>query len=46
MTTTPTTELAVLVSDAERYAPGAFLAGYRGLTRDFYALDLRQCVAW
>ena len=24
----------------------AFLAGYRGLTRDAYALDLRQFVAW
>src|ERR671912_2366220 len=33
-------------SDAERYALAAFLAGYRGLTRDAYALDLRQFFAW
>ena len=47
--TTATTEIAVLdpqFSDAERYVLGAFLAGYRGLTRDAYALDLRQFVAW
>ena len=47
--TTPTTETAVVdprFSDAERYALGAFLAGYRGQTRDAYALDLRQFVAW
>jgi site-specific recombinase XerD len=45
----PTTEIAILdpeFSDAERYALGAFLAGYRGQTRDAYALDLRQFVAW
>ena len=39
-----TMELAVLdpqFSDAERDALGAFLAGYRGRTRDAYALDLR-----
>jgi integrase/recombinase XerD len=49
MTTTPTTEVAVVepeFSDPERYALAAFLAGYRGLTRDAYALDLRQVVAW
>jgi integrase/recombinase XerD len=47
--TTPTTEIAVLdpqFSDAERYALGAFLAGYRGQTRDAYAVDLRRFVAW
>lgn len=47
--TTPTTEIAVVdpqFSDAELYALGAFLAGYRGQTRDAYALDLRQFVAW
>lgn len=33
-------------SDAERYALAAFLAGYRGLTRDADALDLRQFIAW
>jgi integrase/recombinase XerD len=43
--TTRTTEVAVVdleFSDAERYALAAFLAGYRGLTRDAYTLDLRQ----
>ena len=48
-TTSPTTGIAVLdpqFSDAERYALGAFLAGYRGITRDAYALELRQFVAW
>lgn len=49
MTNTPTTDVAVVepaLSDAERYALAAFLAGYRGLTRDAYALDLRQFIAW
>jgi site-specific recombinase XerD len=49
MTTTPTTEVAVVdpvFSDVEQYALAAFLAGYRGLTRDAYALDLRQFIAW
>jgi site-specific recombinase XerD len=48
-TTTPTTDVAVLgrqFADPERYALAAFLAGYRGLTRDAYALDLRQFIAW
>jgi integrase/recombinase XerD len=47
--TTPSTAVALVdpeFSDAERYALAAFLAGYRGLTRDAYALDLRQFVAW
>jgi site-specific recombinase XerD len=49
MTTTPTTEVAVVdpvFSDVEQYALAAFLAGYRGLTRDAYALDLRQFIGW
>jgi site-specific recombinase XerD len=49
MTDTPTTDVAVVdptFSDAERYALAAFLAGYRGSTRDAYALDLRQFIAW
>ena len=40
MATTPTTAVAVMepeFSDHERYALAAFLAGYRGLTRDAYA---------
>jgi integrase len=48
-TTTATTKVAVVdpvFSDAERYALAAFLAGYRGLTREAYALDLRQFIAW
>jgi integrase/recombinase XerD len=36
----------VVFTDHERLAPAGFLAGYRGLTRDAYALDLRQFVAW
>lgn len=47
--TTTTSEVAVVdpeFSDAERYALAAFLAGYRGLTRDACALDLRQFVGW
>jgi integrase/recombinase XerD len=48
-TTSSTTDVAVVdppFSDAERYALAAFLASYRGLTRDAYALDLRQFIAW
>ena len=48
-TTTTTTEVAVVdpaFSDPERYALAAFLAGYRGLTRDAYTLDLRQFITW
>ena len=33
-------------SDAERVALAGFLAGYRGQTREAYALDLRQFTAW
>jgi hypothetical protein len=49
MTAVRTTEITVVepgFSDPVRYALAAFLAGYRGLTRDAYALDLRQFVAW
>jgi site-specific recombinase XerD len=35
-----------LFADGERLALAGFLAGYRGATRDAYALDLRQFVAW
>jgi integrase/recombinase XerD len=44
-TTVPTTALATIqpvFADAERLALAGFLAGYRGLTREAYALDLRQ----
>jgi hypothetical protein len=32
--------------NAERLALAGFLAGYSGLSREAYALDLRQCAAW
>src|SRR5215469_3910505 len=47
--TTTTAALATIqpaFSDAERLALAGFLAGYRGLTREAYALDLRQFTAW
>jgi integrase/recombinase XerD len=48
-TAAPSTALATiqpLFTDAERLALAGFLAGYRGLTRDAYALDLRQFTTW
>jgi hypothetical protein len=47
--TTPSTALATIqpaFTDAERLALAGFLAGYRGLAREAYALDLRQYTAW
>jgi len=35
-----------MFSDAERIALGGYLARYRGLTGEAYALDLRQFAAW
>ena len=35
-----------LFTDPETLALSGFLAGYSGLTRDAYALDLRQFAAW
>ncbi len=35
-----------MFSGVEQYALAAFLAGYRELTRDAHALDLRQFIAW
>ena len=49
MTATTTTTLVPIqpvFSDAERLALAGFLAGYRGLTREAYALDLRQLTTW
>jgi Phage integrase, N-terminal SAM-like domain len=51
MTTTssPSTVIAVtepVFTNAERLALAEFLAGYTGLTREAYALDLRQFTAW
>jgi hypothetical protein len=33
-------------TDTERLALAGFLAGYRGLTREAYTLDLRQFTTW
>ncbi len=48
-TAAPSTALAAIqpvFTDAERLALTGFLAGYRGLTREAYALDLRQFTSW
>ena len=45
-TTTALVPLQPAFSDAERLALADFLAGYRGLTREAYALDLRQFTTW
>ncbi len=51
MTTTMSSSAALAVvepalCEAERLALAGFLAGYSGLTREAYALDLRQFSAW
>jgi integrase/recombinase XerD len=48
-TAVPSTALATIqpaFTDRERLALAGFLAGYRGLTREAYALDLRQFTTW
>jgi Phage integrase, N-terminal SAM-like domain len=48
-TAAPSTALAAIqpaFTDAERLALAGFLAGYRGLTREAYTLDLRQFTTW
>jgi hypothetical protein len=48
-TATPSTALAAIrpvFTDPERLALAVFLAGYRELTREAYALDLRQFTNW
>jgi integrase/recombinase XerD len=48
-TAAPSTALVTIqpaFNDAERVALAGFLAGYRGLTREAYALDLRQFASW
>ena len=45
-TTTALVPIQPAFSDAERLALAGFLAGYRGLTREAYALDLRQFTTW
>jgi integrase/recombinase XerD len=45
----PSTSVVVydpVFADGERRALAGFLAGYRGATRDAYALDLPQFVTW
>jgi integrase/recombinase XerD len=47
--TTDTRQVALrreLFSSQEEFALAGFLAGYSGLTREAYMLDLRQYVAW
>ena len=49
MIATATTALVPIqpaFSDAERLALAGFLAGYRGLTREAYPLNLRQLTTW
>jgi hypothetical protein len=48
-TSSPSTVIAVAepaFTNAERLALAGFLAGYTGLTREAYALDLRQYASW
>ena len=48
-TMTPSTSLVPVqpvFTDAERLALAGYLAGYRGLTREAYTLDLRQFTGW
>jgi len=48
-TAAPSTALATIqpvYTEPERLALAAFLAGHRGLTREVYALDLRQFTTW
>ena len=45
-TATALVPVAPVFADAEVLAVNGFLAGYRGVTRDAYALDLRQFAVW
>jgi integrase/recombinase XerD len=48
-TAAPSTAIATIqpaFTDPERLALAGYLAGYRGLTRDAYTLDLRQFTTW
>ena len=48
-TAAPSTALAAIqpaFTDPERLGLAGYLAGYRGLTREAYALDLRQFATW
>ena len=43
---TATATIQPVFTNPERLALAGFLAGYRGLTREAYALDLRQFTSW
>jgi hypothetical protein len=48
-TTSASTELAAVrpaFTESERLALAGYLAGYRGMTREAYTLDLRQFAGW
>ena len=45
-TSTSLVPVQPVFTDAERLALAGFLAGYRGLTREAYTLDLRQFTGW
>jgi len=48
-TAAPSTALATIqpaFTDPEPLALAGFLAGYRGMTREAYTLDLRQFTTW
>ena len=45
-TSTSLVSVQPVFTDAERLALAGFLAGYRGLTREAYTLDLRQFTGW
>ena len=46
MTTAALVPIQPAFTDPERLALAGFLAGYRGLTREACALDLRQFTTW
>src|ERR1700691_4393033 len=46
MTTAALVPIQPAFTDSERFALAGYLAGYRGLTREAYALDLRQFTSW
>ena len=45
-TSTALATVQPVFTESERLALAGFLAGYRGLTREAYTLDLRQFTAW
>jgi hypothetical protein len=45
-TSTAVAAVELVLTEPERLALAGFLAGYTGLTREAYALDLRQYASW